>query len=438
MSKVVLKYLQFLTKSYIKRQNIEIIGLTGSAGKTTLTVAIHAILSKKYRTGVTYKSGHGLNSESGIPFAILGVHVDGYSIFDWIKYLTQSTINFFIKRCPYEKYIVEMGVDKPGDMDHLLGMLQPVTGIFLSIAKVHGANFEILMRERKGIDILDLIFEEKAKLIWSLPEKGNAILNNDSKRIRGLGREITAKVFTFGLGKNSDLVGKILESSSKQFKGKVIHKDKSGLIQISKYVINKRVFQTLLAAVSVGVIYDIPLIDCAEAISSMDFPPGRVSKFTGVKDTIILDSSYNSSKPALLEALDNLFLYKERKRIAVLGDMRELGTESESEHRGIAKRVIEVAEELVIIGPAMKEYFYPEAIRLGFDKSKIYTFNNTWEALDFVKSTLIKGREVILVKGSQNTLFLEIIVEGLLRKKSDEKLLCRRGAFWEKKRQAFK
>jgi len=204
-------------------------------------------------------------------------------------------------------------------------------------------------------------------------------------------------------------------------------------------LVNGNVLKTFLAAITVGLINDIKLDDCIKAIEDLDFPPGRMTKIEGIKKTLIIDSSYNSSKPALIEALENLNLFKNSKRIAVLGDMRELGIEEESEHREAARKAVNIADEFVLIGPAMKKYFYDEALKQGFDKSKMYTFLNTWKALDFIKDDLLKGGEVILVKGSQNTLFLEIIVEGLMGDSSEaEEILCRRGSFWKRKRLSLK
>jgi UDP-N-acetylmuramoyl-tripeptide--D-alanyl-D-alanine ligase len=476
-SKLVLKYLQFLTKHYIKRHDIDIIGLTGSVGKTTLTLAIHKILSTKYKTAMTFKDGLGLNSETGIPFAILDVHVKGYSPLDWIRYLLQAGWNFLFKKCEYEKFVVEMGVDKPDDMEFLLSMIQPSTGVFLSIGKVHGENFEELLQKRGKGALIDLIFEEKAKMIKSLPKDGFAILNTDDEMIVKLKGKTKAKVIMFGLSKEAEVRGKILDISKNGFEGEISYKSRRSSLVADRYIINKGTFTTLLAAVAVGGVYNISLDDCTKALESMDFPPGRMTLIEGIKNTIIIDSSYSSSKPALLEALDNLAIFKDRKRIVVLGDMRELGKETESEHKEVARKAVQVADEMVLIGPAMRDYFQKEAVKQGFAQEKIRYFDNTWKALEFLKERLkgfkdgtlnprmgkdLKRQQgfrsacppsrggsrrgdlnqqgpVIFVKGSQNTLFLEIIVEGLMKDKSKaDELLCRRGEFWDKKREELK
>ena len=436
-SKIILKYLQTLTRFYVRRHKIDIFGLTGSVGKTTLTIALHAVLSKRYKVGMTFRHGHGLNSESGIPFALLNVEVKGYSPIDWLKYLFTATINFFIKKPKYEKFVIEMGVDKPGDMDFILSMTKADLGIFLSISKVHTENFEKIAKN--GDDLLQLVFEEKAKVIKALGQDGWAVLNYDIELIRNLKDHTKANIITFGLEKGADVRGEIGEINSEGFKGVISYMNRSFKLDIDDFFVNKRVFSTLLAAFAVGITYDIAPKECTEALRSLKLPPGRMTKIEGIKNTLIIDSSYNSSKESLLEALNNLDLYENSKKVAVLGDMRELGKEAEEEHREVARWAIQIVDEFVLIGPMMEKYFYDEALEHGYKKEKLQVFDNTWKALEFIRDKLLKGKEVILVKGSQNTLFLEIIVEGLMKNKGEaSKLLCRRGSFWDKKRRELK
>jgi len=434
LSKIYLKYLQILTGTYVKRNKIDIFGLTGSAGKTTLTVELYSILSKKYRTGMTFQDGHGFNSETGIPFALLGVHVDGYSPLDWLRYLFQFTWNFFFKKSEFEKYVIEMGVDKPGDMDFILSMTKADLGIFLSISKTHSSNFETKAKEL-GMKPEELLFEEKAKLIRSIAKEGFAVINFDDKLIYSLKDQTEAKVITFGLNSGADVRGKIIKAEIEEFIGEITYKNETRKIKINKFIVGEYTFRTLLAGIAVGLTYGISLKECIDAVEIMDVLPGRMTLIEGIKNTLIIDSSYNSAPNSLREALNNLGLSKNRTRVAVLGDMRELGELARQEHESIAEDIIKSVDLLVTIGPAMRDFLKPELIKKGFGEDKIFDFQNTWEALDFIRDELIIGREIILVKGSQNTLFLEIVVEGLMKNPKDrEKLLARRGKFWDGKR----
>ena len=437
-SKIYLIYLRILVKIFLSRNKIRFIGLTGSVGKTTLTIALHSLLQTKYRTKMTYSQGHGLNSETGLPFAILDVHIDKYALLDWIKYSFSALFNSFLGKTDCEIFIAELGVDKPFDMDYLLKLIKPETGIFLSIAKMHTANFEDYAKIVNK-DSYELLFEEKSKLVTLLDKKNSAVLNADDLKISSLKNQTDADVVTFGLSKNADIRGEIKSLSSEIFQGYVVFDKKRYLLEINKYFVNKQFFLTLLASFAVGVHYGVSPEACIEILKNLELPPGRMTKISGIKDTLIIDSSYNASKPAIFEALDNLNLFKNRKKIAILGDIRELGEDSKLEHEEVADKAIQVSDAIVTIGPNMKKYFFPQALAKGFKKENIYTFSNTWEALEFIKNELIKGGEVILVKGSQNTLFLEIIVEGLMKNPKDaEKLLARRGKHWDQKRQELR
>jgi len=182
-------------------------------------------------------------------------------------------------------------------------------------------------------------------------------------------------------------------------------------------------------------------LDINKAIVSLEknlvLPPGRTSLLNGINGSKIIDSSYNASPLAvisMLELFDKLALKTKRRKILVFGDMRELGQQSEIEHRAVAKKAIKIANEIILVGGETKKYFLPEALKLGFSNNKVHHFVNTFQAANFLEKQ-VSGSDLILVKGSQNTIFLEIIVKVLMKNKSQAgKLLCRQGSFWEEQR----
>ena len=190
--------------------------------------------------------------------------------------------------------------------------------------------------------------------------------------------------------------------------------------------------ETIAAAVAVGTALDLPVKTISEALTgNFKLPPGRGRIFEGVKNTIIIDSSYNASGKTMkgsLEMLKNIG--KNRIKIAVLGDMRELGSQAEIEHKKVAKTAIKSADKIILVGPLMKQYALPVIKK---SKLPVEWFETAGEATGYLVANL-SGKEIILVKGSQNTIFLEIVVEALLKNKSDVENLCRRGKFWDEKR----
>ena len=170
-------------------------------------------------------------------------------------------------------------------------------------------------------------------------------------------------------------------------------------------------------------------------------PPRRLSYFAGIKKTVIIDSSYNASTTSTLGALKLLAQLKNKKGksakkrniVFVFGDMRELGSQAKKEHQQVAKKLLTVVNKLVLIGPLTKKY----VLALTTDKIPTQWFANSWQAAGWLKKNL-KGEEIILVKGSQNTIFTEIVVENLLFNKKDRAELCRRGKFWDRQKQLLK
>ena len=360
----ILRYLRFFARWQLKKINPDIIGVTGSVGKTSTTLAIGAILKTKYQTKIC----SGMNSESGIPLNILGLKLVNYSAWDWLRVMLLAPVMILINWRKYEKYVVEMGVDEPKsprNMEYLLTIVRPRVGVWLNVAPVHTQQF----------GSVEAIATEKGKLIAQLPDNGMAILNKHDPLVWQWSKKTKAQVISF----------------------------------------------TDDAAAAVGKVFGIN--------EKVDFklPPGRMSLIPGIKNSLIIDSSYNASRESMFMALRVLGSYKNRRKIAVLGDMRELGDLAKQEHEAVAEEASKVADVIVTVGPLMKQYLRAK-----------YSFMSSREAGRFINDKLIQEGDVILVKGSQNTIFLEIVVEMLMQhpEQADE-LLCRRGKYWDKIRAAI-
>ena len=176
----------------------------------------------------------------------------------------------------------------------------------------------------------------------------------------------------------------------------------------------------------------ISIKDCLSYISeNFSLPPGRFSVFKGIKKTLVIDSSYNSSLEATIGAIEAVAAVAEnRRKVGILGDMRELGTLSKIQHELLAKIIVKNLDSVVLIGPLMKKYVAPI---LDKNKFSYISFEGFSEAKKEILE-MMRENDIILVKGSQNTLFLERAVEMLLENKDDSKKLCRRGEFWDRKR----
>ncbi|MFH1546883.1 MAG: UDP-N-acetylmuramoyl-tripeptide--D-alanyl-D-alanine ligase [bacterium] len=441
----VLIYLRILSKVQLSKIKPIIIGLTGSTGKTSLRDASKLVLEVKYKVKVSEKA----NSESGIPLDILGLHMNNYSIFDWIRVCLLAPVMLLINWERYDIYLVEMGVDSPRspkNMSYLLKIVTPRVGVLLNVSAVHSEQYDYLVPNSVSGDeryekILDLIAQEKGKLLKSLNLEGYAIGNIDDKRVQKVLSESQSHRISFGKQGDSDVRITSVNQHKDTFCTKLSIDGKNYSICLENTYLPEAYAYTFAGAMAVGYVLKVDLDKASNALSKYKIPAGRMSVFKGIKDSIIIDSSYNSSKMSVFEAFDlteQLSNKDKSKVILALGDMREMGEETKHEHEEIAERAVKIADRMVLVGPYMKYYFLPKAISLGFIKDNIFTFEKSSEAAEFIKDILIKKGDVVLAKGSQNTIFMENVVEKLLANPRDVEKLCRREKYWDKMREEYR
>jgi UDP-N-acetylmuramoyl-tripeptide--D-alanyl-D-alanine ligase len=431
----VLSYLRFFAKLKLAKIHPKIIGVTGSVGKTSEISALHTIISPALKTKTTFKG----NSESGIPLEILGIRMKDYSTISWFKTLIlapyfsgDALVNSFHDK--FEVLIVEMGVDspyEPKNMEYLLKIVEPDIGIVLNVEPVHTEQF----------GSVEKIAEEKMKLAISLSAKQTAILNLDNSYIRAHKKDVKAKVVGFGFEDNNYE----LQITNYELNG--LNTNFQFTYCEEKYELK---FENKIFAKEYGYIFAAAILAAKELGVSIDesilrlrnfyvLPPGRLSVLKGEKNSTIIDSSYNSSPTALLTAFN---LFKDMKitgkKIVVLGDMRELGSLAPEEHEKIGKMLFGYPDFVIFVGSLMKKYAEPALINTGYSKDKIFSFEKAKGVGEFILKELLGNGDLVLVKGSQNTIFLEQVVYEIMKEKMRAKeLLCRQSEYWEKVRQNF-
>lgn len=190
---------------------------------------------------------------------------------------------------------------------------------------------------------------------------------------------------------------------------------------------------SFLMAVGIGLSLEVSVADSIQFLEeTFHLPAGRMSFFKGIKETVIIDSTYNNATlPPILDILNFVHdIAGNKRKVAILGDMRELGEEAEDMHIAAAEEVTKTMDFAILIGPLSAKYMTPVFEKMKFPYED---FPDVMSAREAIKNRIQHG-DFILVKGSQNTLFLERIVEMLLLDKKDVEKLTRRGVFWDKKR----
>jgi UDP-N-acetylmuramoyl-tripeptide--D-alanyl-D-alanine ligase len=435
---IVINYLKLLTaiKLHFMYKG-QIIGLAGCFGKSSAVDLIAEVLSKEHRVFTTNVDGKGLNSESGVPFALLGVHPDKYSVINWIKYTIQATFGLF-KKLDYDFLVLELGVDKPNDMKYLTSFIKPNLGILINSNNTHSGNFELLQAQTKK-SFEELISYENG---YVFEEAKDGIIYNldDPEVVRQTGRFKGEKKLHFSTSNKPH----ITEFDQTLLGTKIQLKFGDDIINTAHTEPLLEEYQnTIEMIVKVCEFYNVKKESLIGGLKTYKLPPSRCSLFAGIKDTYILDSSYNSSylpASSALKLINKLYTSQSEKsrRIAILGDMRELGVLAEKEHRKLALDAVSTIDIVITVGPLMKEFFNDEFVQSQKKDQQIFSFETPKEAYELISKNdfeFIKPNDIILVKGSQNTLLLEAIVERLLANPEDTKKLCRRGQLYEEQRE---
>lgn len=418
--KIVLFLLKRFAKRRVKKFKGEVIGVTGSVGKTSTKEAIYTVLNTKFKV---IKSEASMNTEFGLPLTILGLESGYRNALKW-GYLLMKGFFMSFRKLYAEVLIVEMGVDKPKDMDFLLSIVKPDIAVMGPIAHVH-------LNEGQFKN-LEEIFEEKSKLVKALPDDGIAILFADDDRTAELkkGRSKN-KTFTYGSVPEADYKATGVEETVEGIKFNLGMEGRR--VEVSLPILGKHHVNVVLPAIICGLAMGLTIEEVLEALKRFRLPSGRMNLIEGREEGVmIVDSSYNSSPKACAEALRTLGELKARiggRKIAVLGSMNELGAESERLHKEIATRIPDCCDILVAVGEAAGA-FADEAEKAGM--KNVYKYQNVFDAIEGFKDE-IKKNDIVLVKGSQNNVRLEKFVKEIMKFPEEaEKLLVRQGKDWQK------
>jgi len=450
MKNIVLYYLRFFAKLSLLINRPKIIGITGSVGKSSARNVIYAIL-KDHFSAKMIKEG---NSETGIPLGILGLDPGNYQLMNWIKIMILSPFKIFYLN-DTKILIVEMGVDSPfppKNMDYLLTIVKPDISVVLNVYPVHSEQFDVMITNKVSVDqrvelITRKIAEEKAKIITKAkPEVG--IYNSDSLYIKDQisntclpagkvkATSQSSKLLSFGKDKENDVYYGNYDVDLNKSSFELIFpcfRSKKVNIELRGYFLPKKYQEIFSAGFLVGLTLGLGIEEMKKSLANNFFlPAGRSSIFQGIHDSIIIDSSYNASRSAILTFIETAsYLAKKEKRpfVILMGDMRELGEETENEHKIVTEAIKKNADYFFCVGKLTKKYVLPE-IKNG------RWFENSVELGKYLK-THLPYHSVVLVKGSQNTIFLEETIKFILKNKEDEKKLCRQNDFWLSQKNKF-
>ena len=428
-------YLRTMARVQLYKIKPLIIGVGGSSGKSSLSDLIEIVLAQKY----IVKNSHGKNSETGIPLNVLDIDVVDYSLTSWLRTGFLAFVKIFTNWKKYDVYVLEMGIDSPNppkNMDYLLKFIKPNIGILTSIGLEHAQFFEDYIKhsdnESAYADVMSAIASEELLLLKSIKKSGRNILNIDNEYIKKSLPLVSKSVSISRFEREADFYITKISISENSFVVNFNFLNEEYEIKLNKplpYYFAYSLLFALACAFSceININSSIKLLE-----EKFKLPPGRFSVFDGIKNSIIIDSSYNSSPEACIGALNSLKDFTNRKRkVGILGDMRELGRLSKFAHEELALVISKTLNFSILIGPNMCDYVAPILNKKNCKYIAFDSFKDVKESLP----DLINEKDLIIIKGSQNNLYLERAVELLLKNKNDRENLCRRGKYWDKIRQ---
>lgn len=414
-------YLLKLAKHRLKKLKVDIIGVSGSVGKTSAKDAIYCVLARRNQVLRNQKS---YNTEFGVLLALLEQESGFASPYLWLETLFKAFKVAFFGKKDYSKIVIEMGVDKPGDMDVLLKIIKPSVGVLTAIKPVHLAEGQF--------SNLEEILAEKAKMVKMMGKDEWAIINIDDHYLSLLVSELDANVITYGVGEKANIRASDVESSDEGLKFNLSFDDKIFPVYLPN-LIGKHHIYVVLPAIVIGFLSGFKWETIKAGLDDFKLPPGRLNLIAGINKSTIMDASYNASPETMLASLEVLKEMRPKgigKRIAVLGNMNELGDLTDSEHRKIGIVVPKCAEMLITVGESAKLYA-EEAIKGGLEKGSVFSFDEAKIAGEFLKGK-IKVGDIVLVKGSQNNVRLERLVKEIMAEPERAKeLLVRQDSAWE-------
>ena len=362
LKRKIAKYYLFLLKKFT---NLKVIGITGSAGKTTTKEMIKSILSLD---GVTIASEKNIDPIYNIPSTILRCRLN-------TKYL-----------------VLEMGIEYPGEMDFYLWMAKPDIGVITNIYPAHTEFFKNVYG----------IFKEKSKLAEKLGRKDTIVLNCEDKLLIRLKNKLKAKVICFGKGGDvSSFQEKFIRTEKTAFI-LIFDRNYKNRIRVEIPIVGLHFVENALAAASVAKSLGISLENIKNGLQSYKPPEHRMSIVELKSGTILVDDSYNNNPMAAKKTLKSFVLIMgKKKKIVVFGDMLELGSLEERYHRELGSYISQNEfgiNLLICVGNASK-LTAQEAIK-SMGKDKVYYFKDRQSAFLLLKNQL-KPNTAILVKGSR-------------------------------------
>lgn len=428
---LIKRFFQWQARLVLKKYSPKIIAISGSVGKSSTRTSLYQVLSKKF---FVRKNERSFTSELGIPLAIIGCSQGSGSILHWIQNIfVGMKLLSYTNQYP-DILILELDCDKPGDLTGL-SWLKPDMLILTAIGEIpaHIESFETIEK---------YIYEHNS-LIDSVGKDGCIIYNADDEMTSHMVFASDVRTVSCGLSGDVSIQGNAFEILYETIDTRTIPTGMSfDIIPAEEKIsiigsVGIHNEYACLLAYAAGLELGLTSREILTRLSGYKTLPGRMNIILGIKESVIIDDTYNASHIAMQAALNVLdeITTKQKKRsgskpkkIAVIGDMFELGKYSTDEHRKLAHNVFESATHAITVGIRSK-VTAEELLSLGFEENNLLQADTSREAGTLLQALICEG-DVILVKGSQAMRMERVVEEVMLHPEDKSKLLVRQESEW--------
>ncbi|HET8581006.1 MAG TPA: UDP-N-acetylmuramoyl-tripeptide--D-alanyl-D-alanine ligase [Candidatus Paceibacterota bacterium] len=427
IKRIIIRILTLEARAVLARYKPTVIAVTGNLGKTSAKEAIFAALATAYHVRKSEKS---LNSDIGVPLAILGRESGWNDPLKWLGNIVEGLLLAVIPS-DYPKWLVlEVGADRPGDIKSLASWLAPDIAVITGIPDVP-VHIEFFSS-------VEELAAEKRELAAALKPHGKLVVNGDDARASAIGDEFRAQAARYGFGKENEVA--VSHFGFAMEKGRItgihfrVNADGSSLPITVTGVLGRAYAYPILAAAAVARAAGLDLITAMQAFEEYRPIAGRMRLLPGAAGAQLIDDTYNASPAATAAALEALAEAKaDGRKIAVLGDMLELGKHSVEEHRKIGRLAAQSVDLLVTVGIRARGIAL-SAIEAGLPEARVkqYEHEESARAGEELRPVLAEG-DLVLIKGSQG-LRMEKATAALLEEPADApSLLVRQDAAWQER-----
>ena len=422
---IIVALLTLEAKLVLAKYTPRVVVITGSVGKTSTKDAVAEVLSRQF---FIRKSEKSYNSETGVPLTILGCKNPWNNYTKWLQVLWEGLLLVLLPNHYPKILVLEVGADKPGDVRSMMRWITPDVVIVTKLPDIP-VHVEAYASPGETRD-------EEFSPACALPPEGTLIYNADDAYAADLAGGVSAAVRTFGYAAEADT--RIEKSWVCYEQGKVhglhlnlLHDNETHKLIVADTVGEHQAYP-IGAALEAGKVFGISREEMNSALERYIPPAGRMRIIEGRSGATIIDDSYNASPVAVRAALETLQdIETQGKRIAVLGDMLELGTFSMDEHRKAGACAVGAADMLVTVG--VRAYGIAEGAKeAGMPDERIHSFDTAEDAGVWLRTQVGEG-DLVLVKGSQGVR-TERVVERLIKDPSlCEKVLVRQDREWKQR-----